>query len=115
MVNSVCVNALQVTLLNFMITPGGLEDQLLGVVIAAERPDLEEQRSALVAEGAENARRLADIEDRILEACRPLSLPAPVLRCYGSIPHLFVTRSTEIHLSPPFLLLAHMHLRHACV
>ena len=69
------VNALQVTLLNFMITPGGLEDQLLGVVIAAERPDLEEQRSALVAEGAENARRLADIEDRILEACCPLSLP----------------------------------------
>jgi dynein heavy chain, axonemal len=59
--------ALQVTLLNFMITPGGLEDQLLGVVVAAERPDLEEQRSALVAQGAENARRLADIEDRILE------------------------------------------------
>jgi dynein heavy chain, axonemal len=57
----------QVTLLNFMITPGGLEDQLLGVVVAAERPDLEEQRSALIAQSAENAARLADIEDRILE------------------------------------------------
>lgn len=58
-----------------MITPAGLEDQLLGVVIAAERPDLEEQRSALVAQGAENARRLADIEDRILEV-RPLTKPS---------------------------------------
>lgn len=70
------VSAMQVTLLNFMITPGGLEDQLLGVVIAAERPDLEEQRSALVAQSAENARRLADIEDRILEVCKPLFLSA---------------------------------------
>ena len=57
----------QVTLLNFMITPAGLEDQLLGVVVAAERPDLEEQRAALVTQSADNARRLADIEDRILE------------------------------------------------
>lgn len=57
----------QVTLLNFMITPAGLEDQLLGVVVAAERPDLEEQRAALVVQSADNARRLADIEDRILE------------------------------------------------
>lgn len=58
---------MQVTLLNFMITPAGLEDQLLGVVVAAERPDLEEQRAALVVQSADNARRLADIEDRILE------------------------------------------------
>jgi ATP-binding dynein motor region len=31
----------QVTLLNFMITQEGLSDQLLGVVVAEERPDLE--------------------------------------------------------------------------
>lgn len=34
----------QVSLLNFMKTPEGLEDQLLGVVVAAERPDLEEEK-----------------------------------------------------------------------
>lgn len=34
----------QVSLLNFMTTPEGLEDQLLGVVVAAERPDLEEEK-----------------------------------------------------------------------
>ena len=35
-----------------MITPGGLSDQLLGVLVAAERPDLEEQKAALVVSGA---------------------------------------------------------------
>jgi hypothetical protein len=42
----------QVTLLNFMITPAGLGDQLLGVLVAAERPDLTEQKAALVVSGA---------------------------------------------------------------
>lgn len=40
--------AVKVTLLNFMITINGLADQLLGVVVAEERPDLEQQRSELV-------------------------------------------------------------------
>ncbi|GLC47993.1 hypothetical protein PLESTB_000047400 [Pleodorina starrii] len=59
--------AVKVTLLNFMITPAGLADQLLGVAVATERPDLEEQKAQLVLQGAENTRRLAEIEDRILE------------------------------------------------
>jgi len=40
--------AVKVTLLNFMITPAGLADQMLGVVVATERPDLEEQKASLV-------------------------------------------------------------------
>lgn len=40
--------AVKVTLLNFSITPEGLEDQLLGVVVARERPDLEEEKTRLV-------------------------------------------------------------------
>ncbi|KAG2451278.1 hypothetical protein HYH02_003884 [Chlamydomonas schloesseri] len=59
--------AVKVTLLNFMITPAGLADQLLGVAVATERPDLEEQKAQLVLQGAENTRRLAEIEDKILE------------------------------------------------
>ena len=35
-------------LLNFSITPTGLEDQLLGVVVAKERPDLEEEKNKLI-------------------------------------------------------------------
>lgn len=47
---------LQVTLLNFMITSEGMQDQLLGIVVARERPDLEEEKQALILQGAENKR-----------------------------------------------------------
>ena len=43
----VCV---KVTLLNFTITPAGLEDQLLGIVVVKERPELEEQKNALIVQ-----------------------------------------------------------------
>lgn len=56
--------ALQVTLLNFGITREGLEDQLLGTVVAQERPELEEEKARLVLAGAENARQLKEIEVR---------------------------------------------------
>uniref|UniRef100_A0A2K6A2H9 Dynein axonemal heavy chain 7 n=1 Tax=Mandrillus leucophaeus TaxID=9568 RepID=A0A2K6A2H9_MANLE len=56
-----------VTLLNFMITPEGMQDQLLGIVVARERPDLEEEKQALILQGAENKRQLKEIEDKILE------------------------------------------------
>jgi len=46
----------KVTLLNFMITPLGLEDQLLGIVVARENPELEEERTQLVVQSAENKR-----------------------------------------------------------
>ncbi|MEW5313906.1 MAG: hypothetical protein WDW38_005438 [Sanguina aurantia] len=58
--------AVKVTLLNFMITLDGLSDQLLGVVVALERPDLQAHRQQLVVESAGNKRRLKEIEDRIL-------------------------------------------------
>jgi dynein heavy chain len=58
--------SVKVTLLNFMITPEGLQDQLLGIVVSQERPDLEEQRNILIIESAENKRQLKEIEDRIL-------------------------------------------------
>jgi len=46
--------AVKVTLLNFMITPSGLEDQLLGIVVARERPDLESEKNILIVQSAEN-------------------------------------------------------------
>nr|XP_033343017.1 dynein heavy chain 7, axonemal [Megalopta genalis] len=57
----------KVTLLNFMITPIGLEDQLLGIVVAKERPDLEAQKNRLIVQGAANKKMLKEIEDKILE------------------------------------------------
>eukprot|EP00198_Chlamydomonas_reinhardtii_P010624 XP_001699961.1 dynein heavy chain 4 [Chlamydomonas reinhardtii] len=59
--------AVKVALLNFSITPEGLADQLLGVAVAAEMPQLEEQRQALVVSSAENAKQLVEIEARILQ------------------------------------------------
>uniref|UniRef100_A0A7M4ERW8 Dynein axonemal heavy chain 7 n=1 Tax=Crocodylus porosus TaxID=8502 RepID=A0A7M4ERW8_CROPO len=59
--------SVKVTLLNFMITPEGLQDQLLGIVVARERPDLEEEKQALILQGAQNKRQLKEIEDKILE------------------------------------------------
>ncbi|XP_021037000.1 dynein heavy chain 12, axonemal [Mus caroli] len=59
--------ATKVSLLNFMITPEGLEDQLLGIVVAKERPELEEERNALILQSAANKKQLKDIETKILE------------------------------------------------
>lgn len=57
---------IQVTLLNFMITQQGLQDQLLGIVVAKERPQLEEKKNELILEGAKNNKLLKEIEDKIL-------------------------------------------------
>jgi dynein heavy chain len=57
----------KVSLLNFMITLDGLEDQLLGVVVAKERPDLAEEKNQLIIQGAANKKQLKEIEDQILK------------------------------------------------
>lgn len=41
-------------LINFMITNEGLEDQLLGIAVARERPELEEERNYLIIQSAKN-------------------------------------------------------------
>lgn len=46
----------KVALINFMITSTGLEDQLLGIVVAKERPDLEAEKNSLIIQGANNKR-----------------------------------------------------------
>ncbi|KAL8008233.1 putative dynein heavy chain region D6 P-loop domain, dynein heavy chain, domain-2 [Plasmopara halstedii] len=58
--------SVKVTLVNFMITPHGLEDQLLGIVVAQERPDLEEQKHRLIVQNVRNKGLLKEIEDKIL-------------------------------------------------
>merc|ERR1719433_1800336 len=60
----ICV---QVTLLNFMVTPEGLEDQMLGILVAKEEPEVEKKRQNLVIESAQSKAQLKEIEDRILE------------------------------------------------
>ncbi|XP_073479664.1 dynein axonemal heavy chain 3-like [Aquarana catesbeiana] len=59
--------SVKVTLINFMITPIGLEDQLLNILAAEEKPDLEERKHQLYLEGAKTRKQLKEIEDQILE------------------------------------------------
>ena len=49
--------AVKVTLLNFMITMEGLEDQLLGIVVARERPELEEEKNQLILQARQLSRQ----------------------------------------------------------
>ncbi|KAF4745959.1 Dynein heavy chain 1, axonemal, partial [Perkinsus olseni] len=58
--------SVKVTLLNFAITPEGLEDQMLGIVVSKERPELEAQKSQLVSQNAKMNAQLKAIEDEIL-------------------------------------------------
>ncbi|GAB6023461.1 Dynein heavy chain 7, axonemal [Chamberlinius hualienensis] len=59
--------AMKVSLVNFMITPSGLEEQLLGLIVAREKPDLEEEEKLSFNNCNPNCRQLKEIEDKILE------------------------------------------------
>lgn len=60
-------NSARLAVVNFTLAPSGLEDQLLGLVVAEERPDLEEAKGQLIVSNAKMKQELKEIEDRILE------------------------------------------------
>lgn len=57
--------SVKVTLVNFMITPLGLEDQLLGIVAAKEKPELEEKKNQLIVESAANKKQVSRVIKRV--------------------------------------------------
>eukprot|EP01012_Entosiphon_sulcatum_P032727 TRINITY_DN4157_c0_g1_i1.p1 TRINITY_DN4157_c0_g1~~TRINITY_DN4157_c0_g1_i1.p1 ORF type:complete len:4195 (-),score=848.52 TRINITY_DN4157_c0_g1_i1:38-11479(-) len=58
--------SVKVTLVNFMITPLGLQDQLLQKVVQFEEKELEDRKNKFVQLGAMNKTKLKNIEDEIL-------------------------------------------------
>lgn len=50
----------------FLSRSSGLEDQLLALVVAEERPDLEEAKNQLIVSNAKMRQELKEIEDKIL-------------------------------------------------
>lgn len=58
---------IKVTLINFTVTPEGLEDQLLVDVVKYEQPELEQQKDQLVVQLSDFKRQLQEIEDKILK------------------------------------------------
>ena len=59
----VCVN---VTMLNFMVTQDGLQDQMLSIVVKHEEPQKYEKRNQCIIQKAENVKRVAELQDKIL-------------------------------------------------
>lgn len=59
--------AAQCTLINFIATERGLEDQLLAKVVGAERPELEAKAQALTAAFQQYKIQLVQLEDDLLE------------------------------------------------
>ena len=57
----------KVTLLAFSITPEGLQDQMLQMVVSKEKPELEAKKNALVVQNARMKKQLQDTEDQILK------------------------------------------------
>jgi dynein heavy chain len=89
--------SVKVTLLNFAITQAGLEDQMLGLVVKEEKPDIEERKRSLVESNAAMSKTLQDIEDSIL---RLLSAEGNILESRELIDTLESSKSTseEINL-----------------
>ena len=58
--------AAQCTIVNFIVTESGLEDQLLATVVNIEKPELEEDKQKLVKEQNEYKVILADLEEQLL-------------------------------------------------
>jgi dynein heavy chain len=57
----------QCTILNFIVTPDGLEDQILAVIVGLEKPELEEEAQNLIKEQNDYATVLAELEETLLQ------------------------------------------------
>jgi len=54
-------------LINFAITESGLKDQMLSLVVAFEKAELEQERELLIKTNAENEEKLKNYENDILK------------------------------------------------
>ena len=60
--------SVKVTILNFSITPVGLEEQMLNLMVLLEMPELQEKKDQIVEDNARSAAILFKIEDDLLAA-----------------------------------------------
>jgi len=60
--------SVKVTILNFAITPNGLEEQMLNLLVQLEMPELQTKKNQIVEDNARFARILYELEDKILAA-----------------------------------------------
>ena len=74
------------TVINFTVTPGGLQSQCLSAVLKAEQPEVELQRSELIKSQGEYRSRLMQLEKALLHALRSVLVTccARVTQCLRS-------------------------------
>ena len=58
----------KVTIINFAITPKGLEEQMLAQIVTLENPQLEQKKIEIVKKNAEDRKMLQQVEDAILSS-----------------------------------------------
>jgi ABC-type dipeptide/oligopeptide/nickel transport system ATPase component len=88
--------AAQCTLINFIVTEVGLEDQLLARVVNREKPELEEKRTGLVRAINQYMVTLTDLENQLLE--RLSNAPDDILSDVALIEGLEKTKEAAIEI-----------------
>jgi dynein heavy chain len=87
----------QCTLINFIVTKKGLEDQLLATIVSEEEPELEKTRNELVQAFNNYKIKLKDLEDELLE--RLANAPADILSDIPLIEGLEATKETVTEIN----------------
>merc|ERR1719482_2362723 len=87
----------QCTIVNFIVTPGGLEDQILAMVVNVEKPELEQQKQELVRKQNEFKVTLSKLEDDLLSQLAAAD-PATILDNIALIEGLEVTKATSAEI-----------------
>merc|ERR1719498_984894 len=88
----------QCTIINFIVTPEGLEDQILALVVNVEKPELEQQKQELVRKQNEFKVTLAQLEDDLLSQLAAAD-PATILDNIALIEGLEVTKATSAEIT----------------
>ena len=89
--------AAQCTLINFIATEKGLEDQLLAKVVGKERPDLEAKAQELTESAVQYKIQLVQLEDDLLE--KLANAPEDILSDVPLIEGLEATKKTAIEIN----------------
>jgi len=58
----------KVCIINFAITPSGLEDQMLALIVLKENPELQQKKTMIVERNAKDKKEILNLEDNILKS-----------------------------------------------
>ena len=84
----------QCSIINFIVTESGLEDQLLALVVDIEKPDLERKKTAVMKNMNDNAVELERLDKELLN-CLSRANPDTILDDENLINTLSITKTTS--------------------